>query len=137
MHYKHPDLLGVTANRQRPSTDGVHSNFQISVLDSQVEEKAAQLEKETSMLNFELGMLYRRQSRERELLKTENERLHKQVNELIDRLEKAATHRSPTCVCGRRRRISARSLSASARHSSSERASISPMSKSEYANRVH
>ncbi|KFD65450.1 hypothetical protein M514_03839 [Trichuris suis] len=102
-----------------------------------VEEKAAQLEKETSMLNFELGMLYRRQSRERELLKTENERLHKQVNELIDRLEKAATHRSPTCVCGRRRRISARSLSASARHSSSERASISPMSKSEYANRVH
>ncbi|CDW57765.1 hypothetical protein TTRE_0000606001 [Trichuris trichiura] len=102
-----------------------------------VEEKAAQLEKETSMLNFELGMLYRRQSRERELLKTENERLHKQVNELIDRLEKAATHRSPTCICGRRRRISARSLSASARHSSSERASISPMSKSEYAHRVH
>uniref|UniRef100_A0A5S6R623 Ig-like domain-containing protein n=1 Tax=Trichuris muris TaxID=70415 RepID=A0A5S6R623_TRIMR len=100
-----------------------------------VEEKAAQLEKETSMLNFELGMMYRRQSRERELLKTENERLHKQVNELIDRLEKAATNRSPICVCGRRRRVSARSLSASARNSSSERASMSPMSRSHYVSR--
>ncbi|KRX52577.1 hypothetical protein T09_11993 [Trichinella sp. T9] len=67
-----------------------------------VEEKAAQLEKETSMLNYELNMLYQRQQRERKLLKEDNERLREQLNSMVNRLQAAAA-KDPRCTCDRQR----------------------------------
>ncbi|KRZ73880.1 hypothetical protein T10_11740 [Trichinella papuae] len=70
-----------------------------------VEEKAAQLEKETSMLNYELNMLYQRQQRERKLLKEDNERLREQLNSMVNRLQAAASTsaKDPRCTCDRQR----------------------------------